>query len=104
MPYQVAIEKVPSLQDSKGLHETYTRTLATYSAEGLNSAHNVLLTKRHLLVIPRRNASSAVPPYQIPNAAAMIGLVWCPSDEIAEEWVQMGPLQALEKFGVAKRQ
>jgi len=78
------------------------RMLTSLDVDPSGAAHNVILSNRYLIVIPRRKASTDQPPYQMPNAAGMAGLIWCPSEEIAQAWVQVGPVEALARFGFAK--
>lgn len=59
--------------------------------------HNVVLTKRLMLVVPRRkagiNGADA-------NAMGMLGLVAVPDRQRMQDWVRQGPLDVLAELGV----
>jgi ATP adenylyltransferase len=61
--------------------------------------HNVLLTDDVLLVIPRRKAWMKEEGIAA-NAAGMVGMVWCWSDDQFDTFVRIGPMKVLEEFGV----
>ena len=60
-------------------------------------SHNVVLTKRWLMVIARRkeafHGTSA-------NAAGMCGMVWVATSQQVEKWLELGPAKVLSELGV----
>lgn len=62
--------------------------------------HNVVLDRKWILVVPRRNAGlDGV----IVNAAAMLGMLWVVNDEMMERWKRLGPANILAHVGVPNR-
>lgn len=63
-------------------------------------AHNVVLTKRWLMVIPRRKeafqGASA-------NAAGMCGMVWAATSQQVDKWLELGPANILSELGFARK-
>lgn len=58
--------------------------------------HNVLLTSAWMMVIPRHKAWID----EIPaNAVAMIGMVWCNSEDQYEGWTRRGIKNVLREMG-----
>ncbi|KAF2210504.1 hypothetical protein CERZMDRAFT_86217 [Cercospora zeae-maydis SCOH1-5] len=90
------------------LEEAYAKLrelLGLRIEEGKVPPHNVLLTKWHLLVIPRRKAwinTDGADTVIAGNAAGMIGLVYTWSEEQYKAWQDYGPMKALGELGVAK--
>jgi len=66
---------------------------------GESVPHDVVLTKKWMLVIPRsrRNfeGSSDV------NAAGMLGMIWLKHDEEVAKWKELGPARVLGQLGVS---
>ncbi|KAL2167545.1 hypothetical protein VTG60DRAFT_1131 [Thermothelomyces hinnuleus] len=63
--------------------------------------HNVVLDRKWILVVPRRNAGlNGV----VVNAAAMLGMVWVANDEMLERWKELGPANLLARVGVSARE
>jgi len=102
VPYELAVEDVSTCHDAKALHDVYKRMLATVRDTTDSVAHNVILTRQYLIIIPRPRASANLPRVPMPNAAGMAGMLWCSSELIVEGWMRMGPLHALAKFGIPK--
>ncbi|KAM3420455.1 hypothetical protein BST61_g3725 [Cercospora zeina] len=90
------------------LEEAYAKLrelLGLRIEEGKVPPHNVLLTKRHLLVIPRRKAWIEIEGADTViagNAAGMIGLVYTWSEDQYAAWQDYGPMKALSALGVGK--
>lgn len=63
------------------------------------SAYNVIIVSHHMIVIPRRTAD--IDGIQA-NAAGMIGLVYCSSEDQYQSWLQRGPMDLLQQFGILK--
>ena len=59
----------------------------------------MILVRGHMVVIPRRTAD--IDGVQA-NAAAMLGLVYCSSEEQYREWLRRGPMRLLAEFGVPR--
>ncbi|KAJ5485264.1 hypothetical protein N7539_005252 [Penicillium diatomitis] len=96
------------------LQEIYTRLLeqATSVGDGLSEhaqeappdaacPHNVIMSRRWMIVIPRRRAalSKAI----ATNALGMLGYFAVATQGEVYEWKQVGVTGTLEKFGVSKR-
>lgn len=60
-------------------------------------SHNIILTKRWLMTIPRREAGVG---RATANAAGMMGLVWVSVDETVKLWKSLGPTNVLAQLGV----
>lgn len=88
------------------LLETYKRLCTEAQAAWQSSVsetseyfpHNMVLTQRWIMVIPRRKAevqgASA-------NAAGMMGMVWVTNDNQLDQWKAFGPVKVLAELGVA---
>lgn len=63
------------------------------------SAYNMIIVSQHMIVIPRKTAD--IDGVQA-NAAAMIGVAYCSSEEQYQAWVQREPMQLLRQFGAPK--
>lgn len=59
--------------------------------------HNIVLTKRWLITIPRRAAGNGS---ATANAAGFMGLVWVPDEAVVDRWKRLGPTQNLAELGV----
>ncbi|PIA93851.1 Protein APA1 [Cercospora beticola] len=94
--------------DGKSLDELYVKlreSLNLRIEDGKVPPHNVLLTRTHLVVIPRTKAWVNVEGKDTViagNAAGMIGLVYTWSEEQYEAWQKYGPMKALGELGVVK--
>lgn len=94
--------------NGKSLEELYSKlrnVLGLPIEDGKVPPHNVLLTRSHLLVIPRTKAWIQVEGKDtviVGNAAGMIGLVYTWSEEQYEAWQKYGLMKALGELGVAK--
>jgi ATP adenylyltransferase len=62
--------------------------------------HNVMLTKRWIMVVPRRRAEIAG---ASANAAGMMGMVWLTNPQQLDKWKEYGPARVLEELGVPSR-
>ncbi|AEO68698.1 uncharacterized protein THITE_2118277 [Thermothielavioides terrestris NRRL 8126] len=60
-------------------------------------AHNVVMNRNWLVVIPRRAAGWAGAET---NAAGMLGMVWVHSEEKMEAWLERGPANVLARIGI----
>lgn len=63
-------------------------------------AHSVLMDDGRMMVIPRRNAA-----YENlgVNACGMLGILWVSSEDLVDDWLQVGPRKILETTGVPKK-
>ncbi len=82
--------------DGQMLFDIYTKLLE-YLNLGQGSAHNMILTKQWMLVIPRTKGRVE---YMFANASGMIGLIWCAYEPQYNLWLQYGPMRALREMGV----
>ncbi|KIW68953.1 hypothetical protein PV04_04864 [Phialophora macrospora] len=62
--------------------------------------HNVMLTKRWIMVVPRRRVAVAG---ASANAAGMMGMVWLTNPQQLDKWKEYGPARVLEELGVPSR-
>lgn len=98
LSYQHAFHTLPSSINGHFLHEIYFKTLS-YLRISSGTAHNVILTKKWLLVIPRSKGRVG---YMFANAAGMIGLVWCAYEPQFKSWLEYGPMRVLRELGVPR--
>lgn len=103
MPYDHAVRALnPGSNDTSNinaehLHALYTSLLSAANVDAtIEYSHNLLLTHRWMLVIPRTQASQ--PGVKVINAAAMVGMTWVPSDEVWQAWQACG-----DKMGLLQR-
>lgn len=66
---------------------------------GASCPHNMIMTKRWMIVVPRRRA--AINQYVAANALGMLGYIAVATKEEIDEWIRMGPTDALKEFGVS---
>jgi ATP adenylyltransferase/5',5'''-P-1,P-4-tetraphosphate phosphorylase II len=81
---------------SSELSEIY-EILLTVASVAEAPAHNVIIVKEWILVVPRLRAKSG---NLVANAAAMVGMVWVNTKEDLQEWIDRGPMKMLCEFGV----
>jgi ATP adenylyltransferase/5',5'''-P-1,P-4-tetraphosphate phosphorylase II len=93
--YQHAISGLPKHTDAEVLLHMYHR-LASSLAHDLATPHNMILTDRWMMVIPRTRARIGI---MAANAAAMVGMVWVTSEEQFEAWTAQDPMALLPSFG-----
>ena len=111
VPYKYRLEELPKdVKDGDG-HDGASHILEVYNEHikwcgdvlGLASnpdaviSHNIVLTRRWLMTIPRREAGVET---AFANAAGMIGLVWVSRDETVDLWKKHGPTNVLSQLGV----
>lgn len=66
-------------------------------------AHNLLLVKKWMMVIPRSTGTIEGEITDAPlqgGANALIGMLWLKSHEQLENWKRYGPMRVLSEFGV----
>jgi ATP adenylyltransferase/5',5'''-P-1,P-4-tetraphosphate phosphorylase II len=63
-------------------------------------AHNVVLWKDWIIVIPRRSA--VVGSHASANAAGMLGSVWIADQSPVDEWLELGCRNVLEQLGLPR--
>lgn len=96
IPFRHAASKLPANMSSSRLEEVY-KELLSRARVGENPAHNVILVREWMLVVPRsRGFQGDV----AANAASMVGMVWVTKEEILEEWLERGPMKLLCGFGI----
>lgn len=66
----------------------------------LDTQHNMILTKRWIMVVPRSKGWIGEVPT---NAAGMVGMVFCKSEKEYQGWMDLGPMEALKEFGVPRK-
>lgn len=103
------VDGIGGKMDGKSLEELYAKlrdVLDLRIEDGQVPPHNVLLTRTHLLVVPRTKAWIRVEGKDTViagNAAGMIGLVYTWSEEQYEAWQKYGVMKALGELGVRKQ-
>jgi len=65
--------------------------------EGAAIPHNVIMNRDWMVVIPRRAGGWDG---ATGNAPAMLGMVWLPSVEKMNRWIELGPCEVLGRMGV----
>ncbi|KAK4235327.1 hypothetical protein C8A03DRAFT_17916 [Achaetomium macrosporum] len=83
----------------RGLVRRAERAAGYIAREGERAAvaHNVILDRSWLLVVPRRAAGwDGVDT----NAAGMLGMVWVHSEEKMKLWLERGPANVLARLGI----
>jgi ATP adenylyltransferase/5',5'''-P-1,P-4-tetraphosphate phosphorylase II len=96
IPFQHALKKLSSDScTSLELIEIYEALLNVANVAEA-PAHNVIIVKEWILVIPRLRAKSG---NLAANAAAMVGMVWVNTKEDLQEWIVRGPMKMLREFG-----
>jgi ATP adenylyltransferase/5',5'''-P-1,P-4-tetraphosphate phosphorylase II len=71
-------------------------TLALYLSLELDTPHNLIMTERWIMIIPRKQARIGI---AAANAASMVGMVWMTSEQQFEAWKAQDPMDLLSKFG-----
>jgi ATP adenylyltransferase/5',5'''-P-1,P-4-tetraphosphate phosphorylase II len=98
VPYKHAIWYLPTSASTQSIFSAYaTARILLGVTDG--AAHNVVLTKDWIIVIPRSKAGVGK---IIANAYAMMGVVWANSDAQMEEWKSYGPVEVLREIGMPK--
>ena len=81
--------------DDEALFGMYMKLLSKFDMRP-DEPHNIILTSQWLMVIPRSKAwigeVSA-------NAASMVGMVWCKTEDQYEGWIQKGIAEVLREMG-----
>ncbi|KAK0129174.1 hypothetical protein ONS95_001109 [Cadophora gregata] len=96
LPFRHAVKLLSSSPSVSELVSVYEKLKIR---SRVNNAHNVILVKEWMLVIPRscaRHGNLAA------NAASMAGLAWVNKLEDIQNWIDRGPMELLRQFGVAK--
>ena len=96
MLFQHAISSISRSAKAENLLEQYIKLLQMLRVLP-GSAHNMILTDKFLMVIPR--SRHWIDGFTA-NAAAMVGMVLCNSEEQYEGWMRLGPTEALKEFGL----
>ncbi|KAF2449185.1 hypothetical protein P171DRAFT_187741 [Karstenula rhodostoma CBS 690.94] len=100
VPFQHAVQKLPQTADADALVTIY-QNLRNHLSLGQQTPHNVVLTKRWLMVIPRRVGRIA-DGEMAANAAVMVGIVWMTKEHEYELWTRDDPMKFLPEFGVPR--
>ncbi|KAL5431090.1 hypothetical protein PMIN05_009738 [Paraphaeosphaeria minitans] len=100
VPFQHAVQKLSQEADAGMLVIIY-QNLRSHLALGHRAPHNVVLTKRWLMVIPRRLGRIA-DGEMAANSAVMVGMVWMTKEHEYELWTRGDPMKFLPDFGVPR--
>jgi ATP adenylyltransferase/5',5'''-P-1,P-4-tetraphosphate phosphorylase II len=93
--FQHAFRALSPEADASFILEAY-RALAVYLSLDLDTPHNLIMTERWMMIIPRRQARIGI---AAANAASMVGIVWVTSEEQFDAWKAQDPMELLSKFG-----
>jgi len=96
LPFLAAFQRISSCPDGEALESIYLNLREKLRVAQVIS-HNVILHDEYMIVIPRTKAWIGE---AAANAAAMMGIVWCMSEDQHNAWLKLGPMQALMQFGV----
>ncbi|KAF7197436.1 Diadenosine 5',5'''-P1,P4-tetraphosphate phosphorylase 2 [Pseudocercospora fuligena] len=100
LPFRAASSRIGESTSGKEILLRYDECRETLGMDD-KQAHNVAMTVDEIIVIPRSKGwfedGNSVTIYC--NAAGMVGLVMCHSDEEYEAWCRYGPMQACAEFG-----
>jgi ATP adenylyltransferase/5',5'''-P-1,P-4-tetraphosphate phosphorylase II len=100
VPFQHAVQKLHQTVDADALVTIY-QNLRNHLSLGQQAPHNVVLTKRWLMVIPRR-VGRIEDGVMAANAAVMVGIVWMTKEHEYELWTRKDPMKFLPEFGVPR--
>ncbi|KAL9081070.1 MAG: hypothetical protein Q9159_007436 [Coniocarpon cinnabarinum] len=64
--------------------------------------HNLILTRRALVVIPRSKGTTEGIEGHVVNAPGMMGVVWCSNGKQLQAWKRKGPVSVLRELGVPR--
>jgi ATP adenylyltransferase len=92
--YNELLEKATEV--GAGLSENVKRL-----PHGAAIPHNMLVTKKWMVVLPRRRA--AVNKEAGANALGMMGVIAVATQREIDNWINIGPSKALEELGVPKK-
>ncbi|KAJ4359504.1 uncharacterized protein N0V89_000059 [Didymosphaeria variabile] len=100
VPFRHAVQKLPKVVDADALVTVYQK-LRNYLSLEQGTPHNVILTKRWFMVVPRRVGRIA-DGEMAANAAVMVGMVWMTKEREYELWTRQDPMEFLPEFGVPR--
>lgn len=95
IPFEHAVSCVSGDVNAGALLHVYHR-LASFSTHNLATPHNVIMTDRWMMLIPRTQARIGI---MAANAATMLGMVWVTSEDQFEAWTAQDPMTLLPMFG-----
>jgi len=95
VPFQHAFLAIPRGADASLLLQIYY-CIASSLRLDLQTPHNMIMTDRWMMVIPRRQARVGI---MAANASAMVGMVWVTSEQQYEAWTARDPMAWLSTFG-----
>lgn len=67
---------------------------------GAACPHNMIMTKRWMIIVPRRRA--AINKEVAANALGMLGYIAVAAEHEVDEWIRMGLIDSLKELGVAR--
>ncbi|KAI1965273.1 hypothetical protein LOZ58_001119 [Ophidiomyces ophidiicola] len=82
VPFQNAAQRLRPSISTNELFATYKELLESAGVTKEDYSHNLVLVKEWMMIIPRSRASQEG--VNIVNAAAMVGMIWIPSNEVLE--------------------
>ncbi|EEP82335.1 predicted protein [Uncinocarpus reesii 1704] len=98
IPFRHAARMLPPSISPEQIFAIYQDLLAATGVGKPDYSHNLVLVREWMLVIPRSRAGQEG--VNIANAAAMVGMIWIPSREVLDVWLQGDdPMELLAKFG-----
>lgn len=103
VPFQHALQRLPSSVDANALVTIY-QNLRNHLSLDKQSPHNLILTKKWLMVVPRTRGHIGPEGVLAANAAAMVGMVWMTKEHEYELWTEGNPMRLLPEFGVPRNE
>lgn len=101
MPFKHFVVRLPENASAKFVFKQYQQLLEetknALQEAGAGSDYNLILVFEWLALIPRRSKGYGS---FIANAANMVGLIWAKSDEVRDELMEAGLLNALAELGI----
>jgi ATP adenylyltransferase len=98
IPFKHRARRLPRSLQAGELYSIYNDLLAATGVDGPDYSHNLVMVREWMLIIPRLRASQEG--VKIVNAAGMMGMIWIPSNDVLDIWLQSGdPMALLARFG-----
>ncbi|WEW54908.1 ATP adenylyltransferase [Emydomyces testavorans] len=95
---QHAVRMLPQSPTEEQIFSIYNDLLTAAGVSETDYSHNLVLVREWMLVIPRSRASQEG--VKIVNAAGMVGMIWIPSNDVLDIWLQSSnPMDILARFG-----
>ncbi|KMU71974.1 hypothetical protein CISG_00283 [Coccidioides immitis RMSCC 3703] len=98
IPFQHIARKLSPSPAGNDIFSIYRELLAAAGVDEPDYSHSLVLVREWMMVIPRSRASQEG--VKIVNAAGMVGMIWIPSKDVLDIWLQSeDPMEILARFG-----